>query len=83
MCKIDMPKSNTTIIWTHQYLNGMWLDVAPRRDTQNDTCYTEIDLSAQNVITIPGSIVNTIGGDLYDHLMSTKILTLKMNAIFI
>ena len=30
-----------------------------------------------------GSIVNIIGGDLYDHLISMRIFTLIMNKILI
>jgi hypothetical protein len=33
----------------------------------------EIGLHAQHMIIILGSIVNIIGEDLYDHLMSTRI----------
>ena len=39
----------------------------------------EIGLNAQNVISILGSIVNMIGGDLYENLMNTRIFTLIMN----
>ena len=42
----------------------------------------EIGLCAQNMTTISNSTVNIIGGNLYDHLMSTKIFTLIMNEIF-
>ena len=40
------------------------------------SCLKEIELGAQHVITILGLIVNIIlrGGDLYDHLMSTRYL---------
>ena len=34
-------------------------------------CLREIGLHAQNMLTILGSVVNMIGGGLYDHLMST------------
>ena len=44
--------------------------------------FKEIGLCAQNMTTVLNSIVNIIGGDLYDHLMSTKIFTLNMNEIF-
>ena len=43
----------------------------------------EIGLHAQNMITILSLIVNIIGGDLRDHLMSTGISTLIMNTILI
>jgi hypothetical protein len=45
-------------------------------------CSKEIGLCAQNMTNILNSIVNIIGGNLYDHLMSTKIFTLIMNEIF-
>ena len=55
--------------------------------------FKEIELCAQNMITILGSIVNLFvvgwggGNGLYehknDHLTSTKIFTLLMNGIFI
>jgi hypothetical protein len=44
---------------------------------QKDMGLKEIGLHVQNMITILGSIVNSIGRDLYDHLMSTIIFTLK------
>jgi hypothetical protein len=44
--------------------------------------FHKIGLHAQNMNTILGSIVNVIGVDLYDHLMSTRIFTLIMNKIF-
>lgn len=34
----------------------------------------EIELRAQNTLTIPGSIVNMIGWDLYDQLNEWKDL---------
>ena len=46
-------------------------------------CLKEIGPHAQNMLTILGSIVNIILGDLYDHLMSMRIFTLMMNKIFI
>ena len=57
----------------------------PKTKYQNDMCIKETRLCAQNMITILGSIVNIIWGlgDLYDHLMSMRIFTLKMNKIFI
>jgi hypothetical protein len=42
----------------------------------NDTCLKEIGLHAQNMITILDSIGNVIGGDLDDHLMSSRIFTI-------
>ena len=48
-----------------------------------DMCLEVIGLHAQNMITILGSIVNRIGWDLYDHSMSTRIVTSILNIIFI
>jgi hypothetical protein len=62
-------------------LSGTWLGVPPRTDTKK-MCLKEIGLCVQNMITALGSIVNIIGGDLYDHLMSTINFTLIMNKIF-
>ena len=47
-------------------------------------CLEEIGLRAQNMLTILSGIVNIIymGGDMYDHLMSTRIFTLIMHKIF-
>ena len=41
----------------------------------------EIELRVQNTLTILGSIVNMIGGYLYDQLMSGRVFTLIMNKI--
>ena len=41
-----------------------------------------IGLRAQNLLTTLSSIVNIIGESLYEHLMSTRILTQKMNKMF-
>ena len=48
----------------------------------------EIGLWVQNMITILGSIVDIIffyffGGNLYEHLMSMRIFSLRMNKIII
>jgi hypothetical protein len=45
-------------------------------------CLKEIGLSAQNMLTILGSMIYMFE-DLYDHLLSTKILSLIMNRILI
>ena len=37
-------------------------------------CLKGIGLCVKNLITILGSTYNIMGGDLYDHLMSTRIL---------
>ena len=56
--------------------------MAPRKDTKK-TSLKESGLHAQKSETIIGSIVTIIGTNLYDHLMSTRILILIMNKIFI
>jgi len=52
----------------------------PRMTTQNKCVFENIRLCAQNTITNIDSIVNMIRGGrgLYEHLMSTRILTLRM-----
>jgi hypothetical protein len=57
---------------------GLWL-----QEQAKDVCLEDKGLRAQDTLTIIGSIVNIIGGDLYDHIMSTRIFTLVMNKIFI
>ena len=44
---------------------GLWL-----QEQVKDLCLEDKGLRAQNTLTIKGSIVNIIGGDLYDHIMS-------------
>ena len=62
----------------------MWLGVDPNNGHQNNIiCFEEIRLRAQNLLTILGSIVNIIGGALYDHLKRKKIFALMINKIFI
>ena len=39
---VDMPDYNTTIIWTHIYMSGMWLGVDLKTDTKKDMCLKEI-----------------------------------------
>lgn len=49
---------------THLYLNGRWFSMDPRiKLHQNDLGFKEIGLSALNLLTIIGSIINMIGGD--------------------
>lgn len=38
----------------------------------------EVELRTQNMLNILGLIVNMIGGDLYDHVMSRRNFTLKI-----
>jgi hypothetical protein len=40
-------------------------------------------LCVQNMLTILGSLVNIIGGDLYDHLVSTRVFTMIVIKTFI
>ena len=55
-----------------------------RNGYKKDVWLKKIELRAQIMIIIPGSIVNIIGGgDLYDYLMSMRIFTVIMNKIFI
>jgi hypothetical protein len=61
----------------------MWLGVPPRNGYQKDMPSKEIGLHAQNIITILGSIINIIGWKVYDHLMSTEMLNLINNKMFI
>lgn len=42
-----------------------------------------IGLCVQSMLTILDLIVDIIGGDLVDHLMNSRILTLIMNEMFI
>ena len=41
---------------------------------QKDICSKKIRPHAQNMMTIPSSIVNMSGEDLYDHLMRMRSL---------
>lgn len=50
---------------------------------QKEMCLKEVELRAQNTLTILGSTVNIIGGDLYDYFISTRIFTLIINKIII
>ena len=58
--------------------------MAPRMDLIKGMCFKKIGVHAQHITIGLGSITNIIvWGDLYDHYMSTRIVTLIMNAIFI
>lgn len=65
----------------HLYLSGMWVCV--------DSQTLPIHVSKRNwttwsnLITILASIVNIIGGTLYDHSMSTRIFIWIMNMIWV
>ena len=58
--KVDVPNSVTHFGWTPIFV---WCVV--RRDLKNwhqkDMCWKEIGLRVQNILAIPGSIVNKIG----------------------
>ena len=69
MCLIK--HSNNLVIYI---LSSMWLYVNVRTASKK-ACEKEIGFHAQSTLTIPGSIVNMIGGDLHDQLRSRKILT--------
>lgn len=57
--------------------------MALRIDSQEDECLEVIGLHAQNVTTILGLIDDiVVGKGLYDHLMSTRIVTITMKKIF-
>ena len=56
---------------------------ASKNGYQRDMRLKEIRLHARNMITILSSIVSIVGWKLYDHLMSTKMLNLMMNKMFI
>ena len=50
---------------------------------QKDMCLTEIGLHVQDLLTTLSSMISIIGGgDMYDHLMSTKTLPFLMNKVF-
>lgn len=54
----------------------MWLGLDSRISTQMTCmCLREIGSRAQNMLTVLDLIVN-MTGDMYDHLMSTRILVL-------
>ena len=68
------------ILIKYLYLKNVWFGVTPRMDeTKYNVCLQEIGLRVQNVITILGSIVSMIEGDLYDHFMSLRIFISSMN----
>ena len=64
----------------HMYLRSVWLYVGSKNGNQKDTCLKEIGLCDRYMITILGSIRNTIGGT---HVMGMEIFTLIVNKIFV
>lgn len=64
------------LIWIkHLQLSGIWFDLAwlQKRIPRQYVLKKIIGLHSQNWITILGLIVNMVGGDLHDNLMSIKI----------
>ena len=45
-------------------------------------CSEDIGLHVQNMLAILGSIMNIIGGDLYDHLINMRIFILEIKKMF-
>ena len=75
-----MPHSNIAISFNHLHLNGMWIGV----DLRMETKMTRV-LRDWTVCSKYGNCFrfnNHDWRDLFDHLMSTRILTLRMNTIF-
>ena len=68
-----VPKS---VLTGHLHLSSVWCGVVWLH--QKDMWLKEIGLCNHNMITILISIINIIMGEgiLYDHLMSTRMLTL-------
>ena len=50
---------------------------------QKDLHFKEMEQSIQNLLTMLGPIVSVIGGDLDEHLMSSRIFTSILNKISI
>ena len=82
LLKVDVVNSITYPSWTPIY---EWYVV--RCDSKDrghkGMCLKEIELCAQNTITILSSIFDIIGGDQYDHSMSMRMFTLTMKNMFI
>lgn len=49
------------ILIKHLYLSARWLDADLRMDTKKASCFKEIGLHAQNLLTILGSILEGRG----------------------
>ena len=75
-----MPNLVTALNWTPIF-EWYVIRCGFKNGYQKDMYLIEIGLRAQNMIPILGSIVNIIGGNLYDHLISTRILTLIVKKI--
>lgn len=59
--RVEVPNSNLEIIWTHIFERYVVM-YRSHDGHQNDMCFKEISLHAQNMLTILHSIVNTVGG---------------------
>ena len=80
--KVDVPISITYLNWT-SFFKWYVVMCGSKNGHKKYMYLKEIGLRAQYMMTILGSIVNIIGrGNLYDHLMSTRIFTLIMNKKF-
>jgi hypothetical protein len=78
--KVDVPDSFTYLNQTPIF-DWYVIRCGSKNKYQKDMCLKESELHAQNMITILGSIVINIMGDVYDHLMSMRIVTLMTNKI--
>ena len=78
--KVDMPKSNTTKIWT-PIIDKYVVRCGSKTGTKK-TCLQKIGLHAANILNHSRLKSQTWFGDLYDHLMSRIIFTLIMDEIF-
>ena len=81
MSKISGPDL-VTILNGHPYLSGVWSDVDLRTDTKKTCVLIEIGLHALSMLTILNSMVNVVGGDIYDQFLRERIFTLIMSKIF-
>ena len=51
---------------------GMWLDADVRPNTQKNKRQLESGLHAKYILTMQNPIINIMGEDLYDRLVSTR-----------
>ena len=77
---MDVPNSNAKII--RSIIFEQYVVRCGSKNGHQMMCLKEIGLSAQNMLTILSSIIYMFE-DLYDHLLSTRILSLIMNRILI
>ena len=82
-CKVDMPNFNITIIW-HLYLNGMRFGLDFRFGIKNSCVQWRLDYMLKMCYHSRFNSQHDLGGgDLYDHLLNSRIFTLIMNKRFI